>query len=92
MLEATVVEDHVHHNFQTFGMGLITKAFVIVIGTETGVDLVIIGRGIAVIGREAILLIGGIVLQYRREPKGGDAQLLEIIEVFADTIQVATMT
>ena len=92
MLITTMVENHIHHYLQPLGMSLIAKTLVIGIGTKTGIDLIIIGGGIAVICRETVLLIRRVVLQNGRKPKGRDTQLLEIVKVFADAIQVTAMT
>ena len=92
MLKTTVIKDHIHHNLQSPLVSLITKALIILVRTKAGVHLIIIGGGIAVIGCEIILGIGRIILEHRGKPKRGYAQLLKVVEVLADTIQVATMT
>ena len=92
MLKTTVIKDHIHHNLQSLLVSLITKALIILVRTKAGVHLIIIGGGIAVIGCEIILGIGRIILEHRGKPKRGYAQLLKVVEVLADTIQVATMT
>ena len=73
-------------------MGFITKTLVIGIGAKTGVYLVIIGGRITVIGRKTVRLVGGVVLQHRREPQRCHTQLLEIVQMLTDTVQIATMT
>ena len=91
MLEARVVEDHVHNHLQPFLVGLVTQTAVVGIGTEARVHLVVVRRGIAVIGRVAVLRVGRVVIQYGCQPQGRDTQLLEVVQVFADAVQVAAM-
>ena len=69
MLKTTMVEDHIHHNLQSFGMRLIAESPVIVITSETWIYTVVVRRCIAMIGGIAILIIRRIVFQHRGEPK-----------------------
>ena len=71
MLKTAMVEDHVHDNLQSFRMGLVAETLVVLVGTEAGIHLVIIGGGIAMIGGEAVVCVGGVVLKYGGKPEGG---------------------
>ena len=87
-----MVEDHVHDNLQSLRVGLVAETLVVLVGTKAGIHLVIIGSGIAMIGGEAIVCVGGVVLKYGREPEGGHTEFLEVVEVLADTVEVTAMT
>ena len=91
MLKATVVEDHIHHDLKSLLVGLITEQLILLVRAEARVYLIIIGGSIAVIGRIAILGIGRIVLKDWGKPEGCNAQLLEIVQVFTNSVQVAAM-
>ena len=73
-------------------MGLITETAVIVVSAEAGIHAVVVGGGIAMIGGISVLRIGGIVLQHRRKPQRRHTEFREVVEVFADTVQVTAMT
>ena len=92
VLKATVVENHIHHDLQTLGMGLVAEMFVVVVRAKTGIHLVIIGCGITMISGEAVLCIRRVVLQDWGEPEGCHTKLLEVVEVFADAVEVTAMT
>ena len=49
MIETAMVENHIHHNLQAFLMCLVNESLVLSIGSETRVNLVIIGCGITMI-------------------------------------------
>ena len=85
-----MVENHVHHNLQSFLVCLVNQLAVFLIASETRVYAVIVGRGITMIGGETVV-VGRVVLQDGRKPQGGNTQLVEVIEVLADAFQVATM-
>ena len=91
MLKTAMVENHVHDNLQSFRMSLVAETLVVIVRAETGIHLIIIGGGIAVIGGETVLCVGRVILEYRCKPEGSYAELLEVIEVFADAIKVTTM-
>ena len=67
MLEAAMVEDHVHHNLQSLLMGLVGQTAILFVGAEARIDAIVVGRGIAVIGGE-LKLVGRVVLEDGREP------------------------
>ena len=92
VLKAAVVEDHVHHYLQAFLMGLVAKQFVFLVRAKARIHLIIIGGGIAVVGRETIFRVRRVVLQHRGEPKGRHTQFLEVVQMFADAVQVTTMS
>ena len=72
-------------------MGIVHQAAIFVIRAKARIYLIIIGGGIAVIGREAIV-IGRVVLQHRCEPKSRHTQLTEIIQVLANALHITTMS
>ena len=90
MFEAAMVENHIHHNLQTFLVSLIYQLLIIGIGSETWVYTIIIGGSISMI--TAVLAVTWtVVLQNRGKPQSGYTQLVKIIQVLADSLQVATM-
>ena len=91
VLKTTVVEDHVHHDLQSFRMGLVAESLIILVRSESWIHLIIISGGIAVIGRKAVLLIRRVVLQHRRKPECRHTQFLEVVQVLTNTVQVTTM-
>ena len=70
MFKATVVEDHVHHDLETFGVGLVAEPAIVLVGAEAGIHLIIVCGGVAMVGRVTVFRIWRIVLQHRREPEG----------------------
>ena len=85
-----MVENHIHHNLQTFLVSLIYQLLIIGIGSETWVYTIIIGGSISMI--TAVLAVTWtVVLQNRGKPQSGYTQLVKIIQVLADSLQVATM-
>ena len=90
VLQTAVVENHIHNDFQSFGVSLIGESLILLVGTEARVNTVVVGSGIAVIGAEAVV-VGRIVLQHRSEPKSRNTQLVEIVEMLADAFKVAAM-
>ena len=90
MVTAAVVENHVHHHLESSTVGLITQAAVFLVGAKARVHLVVVGRGITVIGRVA-MTVGRIVLQHGSEPQGGHAQLGEVVQMLADALDVAAV-
>ena len=92
MLIAAVVEDHIHHHLQPFLMGFVAEALVVLVAAKSGIHLVIVRGGIAVIGREAVLLIRRVILQDGGQPEGRHTELLEIVQMLADAVQIATVT
>ena len=54
MLKTAMVEDHVHHNLQSLGVGLVAKTLIVLVRTKAGIYLVVVGSGIAMIGGETV--------------------------------------
>ena len=92
MFETAVIENHVHHYLQSFSMCCICQLAIVVIGSKTRINLIIICSGIAVISTETILVIGRVVFQDRCKPQCRYTEFLEIVEMLANTFQVTTMT
>ena len=91
VLETAVVEDHIHHHLQALGMGLVYQTAVVGISTETGVDAVVVRRGVAVIGGVALLVVRRVVLKDGRQPEGCHAKIAEIVQMLTDAVQIAAM-
>ena len=91
MIETAVVENHIHHNLQTLLVSLINELLILCIGSEAWIHTIVVGGGITMIGT-VLAIIRTVVLQNRSKPQGSYAQLAEIIQVLADSLQVATMT
>ena len=91
MLESAVVEDHVHHDLESFGVGIGDELAILLVGAEARVDAVVVGRGVAVIGGVAAV-VGRVVLEYGGEPQGGHAQVGEVVEMLAYAFEVAAVT
>ena len=68
VLETAMVEYHVHNDFQTLLVGFADKAAVVVVGAEARVNTIVVGSGIAVIGGEAVVRVGRVVLQHWSKP------------------------
>src|SRR3712207_2683729 len=90
MFKATMVEYHIHHYLQAFLMGLVNQSTIIFVAAEAWIYLVIIGGRVTVIGAMAVS-VGRVVLQNGGEPKRRNAQLIEIIEVFHNAVEVASV-
>ena len=86
MRAAAMVEYHVHHHLHAFGMRLVYKLAILLVGTKTGVYPVEIGNGIAMIRTS-----GHPVFQHRIQPNSGETQVLNIIEFVDNTPQVSSM-
>ena len=67
MLEAAMVENHVHHHLQPVPVRLVGQSPIVGIGAEARVYLVEVCRRIAVIGAGAVT-VGRVVLQHRGKP------------------------
>ena len=91
VFESAMVEDHVHHHFQSVLMCVGDERAILLIGAEARVYAVVVGGGVAVVGAEAVVGVGRVVFQDRREPQGGDAELIEVVEVLADALEVAAV-
>ena len=81
-----VVRDDVHDHFQAFLMGSIHHLPVQGIVTEAGVDVIVIGTGIPVVG-----LLRLVIQQQRRAPKGRRPEVRYIIQMVDDALDVAAM-
>ena len=67
-------------------MGRLHQLLILLIGSVTGVDVIIVGAGIAVIGA-----VTGVVPQQRRAPEGRSAQVGNVIQMVDDTLHVAAV-
>ena len=86
ILRPTVVEDDVLDYLDATLVGLADKAAIVLIGSESGIGLIIIGNGIAVIS-----LPLHVVYQCGSGPYGRDAQFLQVVEMGNHALEVAPM-
>ena len=91
MIVGAVVEDHVHDHLQSLLVAVVDELAILLVGAEARIHLIVIGRGIAVVGR-VDALVGPVVLQHRCEPQGRHAKLLEVVEMLAYASQVAAVS
>ena len=91
MIETAVVENHIHHHLQSLLVSLSSKLLVLLVGSEAWIYTIVIGGSVTMIGT-VLAIIRTVILQDRSKPQGGYAQLVEIIQMLADSLQVATMT
>ena len=71
-------------------MCLVGKAAVLVVGAEARVYAVIVRGGVAVVCARAVA-VGRVVLKHGGEPQRRNAKLLEVVEVAAYALQVASV-
>ena len=91
MLEAAVVENHVHHHLQTLLVRIRNKLTIVIVRSEARVNTIVVGRSVSVICT-ALAVVGRVVLKHRREPQRRDAKLVEVVEVLAYAFEVAAVT
>ena len=92
MLETRVIENHVHHHLQSLRMSLIAESAIVLVRAESWVNTIVVRRGIAVIGGVAAFVVRRVVLQHGCQPQRRHAQFVEIIQMFANAVQVATVS
>ena len=73
-------------------MGLVAEPLIVLVRAESRIHAIVVRRGVAVIGREAVLRVGRVILQHGGKPEGRHPQLLEVVEVLTDTVQVAAVS
>ena len=79
---ARVVEDTVEHDADAAGVGGVEQFAQRVVAAEQGVDLVVVVRVVAVVGRRGE---DGIQIE------GGNAQVVQVVEVVDDAVEVAAL-
>ena len=83
---AAMVRHHIHQHFQPLAVGLVHERAVEFVGAVAGIDAVIVGTGVAVVG------IGLLVVEeQRRRPDGRGAQAGNVVEVVDDALDVAAV-
>ena len=87
MGHTAVIRNDVHQNLQTTLVGLLDILTIQLVATHTGVDVVVVGTGIAVVG-----VVRLVVQQEGRGPDGRHTQVGNVVEVVDDALQVATVT
>ena len=87
VLAAAMVENHIHHYFQTFSVCLVHHVTEILIATEAPVYLIIICNGIPMI-RTAL----HVIFLRRVQPDGRHSQIGDIIQMVRDTQKVSPVT
>ena len=58
MLEATMVENHVHNHLQALGVSLVDESLIVGIAAKAGVNAVVVCRGIAVVSAYFEAVVG----------------------------------
>ncbi len=91
MFEATVIENHVHNDLQSLLVALVDESAVVGIGTEARIYTIVVGAGIAVICGP-LTHIGRVVLENRSKPQRCNAQVVEVVQMLAQSFEVATVT
>ena len=87
-----MVENHIHHHLQTTAVGFVAQAAILLVGAKTWIYLVVVGRGIAMVGADVMVVaIGRVVLEHGSEPQCGHTQLGEVIQVLADALDIAAV-
>ena len=86
VLRAGVVGNHVHDYLDALGMGGIHQFLIFLVGAVTGVDVIVVGAGIAVVGT-----VAGVVAQQRRAPESRGAQIGNVVQVVDDALEVTAM-
>ena len=81
-----MVGDHVHHNLEPFAVCLLHVFAVQAVAAEAGIDVVVVGAGVAVVGAP-----GGVVLQQRGAPDGRGAQVTDVVQVIDDSAKVSAV-
>ena len=76
-----MVDDQVHDQFHPKGVNVCDEFIEIVYGPESGIDVLIIGNVVAIIG------LGRAV--NRREPQDINAQFLQVSQPGADPLEIA---
>ena len=87
MSTATMVENHVHHHLHAHTMCLIYQFTVFLIRAESGVNLVIVCSGVAMI-RPSWLS----VFKYGIEPYSCEPEVLNIVQMIDNASHIATVT
>ena len=86
-----MVENHIHHHLETFLMTSVNQRAILVVGAETWVNAIVVGAGVAVISGP-LAIVGRVVLEDRSEPQGCDSQFVEVVQMLANALQVASVT
>ena len=87
VVAAAVVENHVHHHFQSLLVCFFHQLTELFIAAIAAVHLEIVGDGITV-----IRAFRHVVFLCRVQPDGGYAQIFQIVQMVLDTLQIATVT
>ena len=81
-----MVEHQVHHHLDATFVAILNKLTIILIATQSRVNLIVVGNRITVIRTPHIVLL------HRRRPDGGDAQFVKIIQRHTYACKVTSMT
>ena len=87
VVRTAMVEDHVHYDFQPFGISFLSKFAELFVTAEAAVYLIIIGNGITVIRS-----FFHVIFLNRVEPYTGDSEVCYVIQMILYSFQVAAMT
>ena len=90
MLEAAVVEYHVHDDFYAFLVCLVAESAIFLVGAEAWVYAVIVCCSVAMVSALGAM-VGRVVLKNRSKPQCRYAEFLEIVEMLAYALKVASV-
>ena len=83
---AAVVGDNVHDDLDAFLMRFLHKQLIVLVVAETGVYVVVVGAGIAVVALGRL-----VVEEKRRAPDGRGAQVGHVVQVVYHALDVSSM-
>jgi hypothetical protein len=88
-----VVGDDVEEDLHALAMGLVDQLGEVGVGAEVRVDLGEVGDPVAVVSGGGVLAcaLDGPVLEDRREPDGGGAQALDVVELLREPLEVPAL-
>ncbi len=88
-----VVGDDVEEDLEAPGVRLRDQLLELVVGAEVRVDLGEVGDPVAVVARGGVRpgALDGLVLEDRRHPDRGGAEVLDVVELLDQAFQVATV-
>ena len=73
-------------------MTFVHEGFILLIRTETRVNTIVVGCGVAVVSTVFTIIGRAIIFQYRGEPEGGNTKVSEIVEVLTESFKVTTVS
>ncbi len=88
-----VVGDDVEEDLHALGVGLVDEGLEVLVGAEVRVDLGEVGDPVSVVAGRRVLAaaLHGLVLEDRRQPDGGGAEPLDVVELLGEALEVAAL-